>query len=231
MHIIPRFLVCALCVLLDLFVLVVYGVIKVVGAPLPKSVHRASHPTLVLLHGSGADEHQFHVATRLYAGWANTITLDLTGDKTIEQYAFDLALQIDHLRDVYLVGVSMGGLIAAQYAYVLQRQNVRGVVTIGTPWRGSPALRGLGWMFRTKRHAQMHPESEFLVTLHSYLHPRMPLLTVGSYADLHVPNEYSQPPISHLRHTHHALVAPGHIALTVTPTIFRAIRKWITNNA
>lgn len=234
MHRLLRVPLIVACVVLDVLVLVVYGVALVLGcADTGVGLHSygTPHPTkpdIVLLHGSGADARQFLLARYLMrACRVHTINLSRDGDKSIQDYAKEVVGLLHTLdRDVVLVGVSMGGLIAV--CATMEYERVRGVVTIGSPFGGAPALDlpGAAWLLPSERHKQMKRHSIFLA---SYLPmwafhkaPLCPVLSFGSLADFHVPDEYSRPPVGDVQyHQHHTLVAPGHIALTVTPSIFR----------
>lgn len=163
---------------------------------------------LVLVHGSSADSRQFAVVEPLLARAgvaARCHAVDLPhGDATpIEALVDALCERIPEGRRVVLLGVSMGGLVAARFA--AQRAAARGVtvhrlVAVATPFGGAPLLEKsqlLRTMLATKRHEQMTPGSEFLRETERLLAARAPgdfgITSFGSDLDLHVPEPYARP--------------------------------------
>ena len=66
---------------------------------------------------------------------------------------------------VYLVGHSFGGLLAAWYASVYPKR-VKHLVTIATPWQGTPVARIFGYFWRNSQMFQnTRPGAEVLQLL------------------------------------------------------------------
>ncbi len=207
-----------------------------------------SRPVIFLIHGSGADDRQFILAKKILQKTAYPIeSINLSNENlTIEEYSQSVAGYIRALgiKSIILIGVSMGGLIAAYYAASQDHDQVeiKGIVTIGSPFGGAPALNYYPQFMlnKNKRYAQMRPGSEFLKNL-SYkmdqniiqLNNGCKYLSFGSVADLHVPDEFSRPflPVFsyYVHHTHVSLKMPGHIALTIYPFIFHRINSFISS--
>lgn len=210
-----------------------------------------SLPTILFIHGSGSSDEQFLLARHTFFRNVPIATINLPKDKqySIEQYIQMVKQRLDQIdnKSIVLVGVSMGGLIASSVALdksaiALSEQQasrssrIRGVCTIGTPFQGAPLaplVKRLDKIFGIQypvRYSQMEPDSTFLQRLNnpSNKHKlKCPLLTIGSYSDFYVPNEYALPavPLS-TNHQHVAYWTPGHIALTMDPFIFYRLKQW-----
>jgi pimeloyl-ACP methyl ester carboxylesterase len=231
------FFALAAFLVLDLLLVVVYTGRLLTHWCLGSSRHHnppwpASDFLIVLLHGSGADDVQFLLARRFLRDLpVVTLNIPHTRSTTIRECAETLHATLrDHpATQLVLVGVSMGGLVAAAAAYnYLAPGRVAGVVTIGSPWRGAPLLlRTPDWFRLPQRHVEMTPGSAVLAGLGKQASERMdiPLLTIGSLADLHVPDAYSTPG-KFVHHEHVSLQVPGHIALTLDWRIWRRVRSF-----
>jgi pimeloyl-ACP methyl ester carboxylesterase len=146
---------------------------------------------IVLVHGSGSNELQFIPArlflvdlmrdesvSRQVIKSYNIFSLDLTCDKTISEYTLQLSKFISNKvlpnhSEFSLVGYSLGGIIAANYArtfpYVDQ---LKLVTTVCSPWKGSSLLKTLQPYFPTlqyNRHYEMLPNSDILNELLNYV--------------------------------------------------------------
>lgn len=136
------------------------------------------------------------------------------------------------IRRIVLCGMSMGGLIASVCAEKLSAENhvkVEMIITISSPLQGAPLLTTcLNRIFRTKRHQQMTPNSEFLLQLNRQLaQSSISILTFGSESDIHVPSEFACPTQQSnpaQQRTHISYRIPGHIAITLYPPVFQHIR-------
>eukprot|EP01124_Arcella_intermedia_P027425 TRINITY_DN5367_c0_g1_i1.p1 TRINITY_DN5367_c0_g1~~TRINITY_DN5367_c0_g1_i1.p1 ORF type:complete len:284 (+),score=52.67 TRINITY_DN5367_c0_g1_i1:82-933(+) len=71
---------------------------------------------------------------------------------------------------VILIGHSMGGLVAAEYA-TRHKDQVKCIISISTPWKGSPLLGVFNCLpcFSSKRYIYMTPDSEELRRIHQEL--------------------------------------------------------------
>ncbi len=176
-----------------------------VGGPHDESKH-----TVVLVHGSGANEAQWlinriHLGKRYNVYSVQLNEIPANPDEDINVYVERLREKIEDIsklgsqniarEKLILIGHSMGGLVVAKYAQNVSEQNEYyrspdSVITIGTPWRGAPAL-GQGIIFDTVRHHQMTPGSKFLSELK--LNPDVNYFCFGGKADLQVPLSHSHP--------------------------------------
>lgn len=233
-----RAFLCAICIPIDLFVVSLYGLLRLKRWIRPPPRQKFSifkdckRPVMVMIHGSGSDSLQFILAQWLLKEIPMT-TIDLIQkrNKSIVDHAEELGLFLDYLhsqgtKSVVLLGVSMGGLVASWYAehHKDKKVQIRGIVTIGTPFQGAPLLNiciPKYLLFQLPiRHLEMTPGSRFLHHLAAKQRKsQYQYLTIGSEADLHVPNEYScsytVPSVQHV-----TLRFPAHIALTAFPPIF-----------
>jgi pimeloyl-ACP methyl ester carboxylesterase len=230
-----RILYCTIFLVFDLLILALYGIIltyKYIYSKFNKpKIVRTDYDdktVLFMVHGSSADETQFILA-KYMLGAIPTETINLRGDCVIEEFAEQIHQRIQELciKSVILLGVSMGGLACSYYAHSVKHQiNIKGIITIGTPFLGAPLLDYLSK--NSLRHQQMSCGSNFLKDLNNSLSKiSYPYLTFGSKVDLHVPDKYSIPLV---KHAHYTLDYPGHIALTISPYIFRLVKKFYYDN-
>ena len=104
---------------------------------------------VIYIHGANADSDNF-----------NYYKLKLPEHKSIapnydmSEDPFDLVMAFKNRKDkefgdekVILVGHSFGGIIASWYASVFQ-EHVSHLVTIATPWEGTPVARIFGYFWR-----------------------------------------------------------------------------------
>jgi len=106
-------------------------------------------PNVIYIHGANADSDNF-----------NYYKLKLPEHKSIapnydmSEDPFDLVMAFKNRKDkefgdekIILVGHSFGGIIASWYASVFQ-EHVSHLVTIATPWEGTPVARIFGYFWR-----------------------------------------------------------------------------------
>ena len=162
---------------------------------------------LLLVHGSGVTELNFLSARniidkimnksgkhyKVYACNLNGHTADKS--ESIEDYAKKLydKIQTISAEEIILIGHSMGGLVSA---YCAENYNVpvKKIITIGTPWEGSPILSKLigNFWYKGARFYQMLPNSDWLNKLHQQVKKsKINYYTYGSNLDYIVPYEYS----------------------------------------
>jgi pimeloyl-ACP methyl ester carboxylesterase len=245
-----RVLLILFCIPIDICTLVVYACLLAYRYFSPETAlavaESQSKNVILMVHGSGADDRQFILARSIFKNnncryTGNTINLS-RGDCTIEEHAKEVSDLIEKLQpsNLILVGVSMGGLVACYYANFLKptQVNIKHIFTIGTPFKGAPLLpvlrsSCLAKWFQAKRYTQMQPNSTFLSKLNQAIaNSSLNYTTFGSYADIHVPEEYSFPALANFKQNcaqfeHIPLLYPAHIALTVYPFIFTTINDRI----
>lgn len=221
----------------------------------PKSIDPTSkEPFLILVHGSSANQSEFLLA-RCYLkwlGWNRIYSLNLedsaaTGH-SIEQYAVGVLLPfLIQLSDQYhqvggqgplpviLIGHSMGGLVSEVVRQVLTQPDsnrdlisIQGMVTLGTPWRGAPALRLIPESHLSARHRQMAPHSAFIQCMKTQL--TVPVLCVTSQSDLHVPGQAALHTSAQEKHplvTEYAANYHGHFGMVCSIQVWKQIHSWI----
>jgi len=204
------------------------------------------HPAILLLHGSGGNHGTLAMGVhRLHKRFPNCVyTIQYDGiwktdrTKSIDQYVQVLKQKcLDIQRrtqqnQIYLVGHSLGGLIAARFAQSCAAEihiEVPAVVTLGSPWRGSHLINklwspGQAW---TSRHEDMRPDSPFVRSLNRNLpHHVTRFYCVGSLSDLLVPFEQAIP---HGRSEDHkdnlCLNGIGHYTLIVYPMVWEHVEE------
>ena len=167
---------------------------------------------LLLVHGSGANEGQFLISRKIIDNIlkekgveCRVYSLDLNGFsasqyESIDDYAKKLIgkvkkIEEDGVKKLTIVGHSMGGLVASHYVenYCTNKQIIKCVCTIGTPWHGVPLLKyiyGLPFI-NSKRYLDMIPNSDFLKQLHEKVYnSNVVYKTIGSKWDMQVPYGY-----------------------------------------
>jgi len=157
------------------------------------------NPVVILVHGSGSNEAQWLI-NRIHLSYSFDVYSVQLNSVPANSHE-DIDLYVDKLRDkmrtinirdrkVVLIGHSMGGLVCAKYATIVHDiGNITDIITIGTPWRGAPALN---WVkFDTIRHTQMTPDSDFLRTL--VFRDKIRYYCFGGKADMQVPFSHSAP--------------------------------------
>jgi triacylglycerol esterase/lipase EstA (alpha/beta hydrolase family) len=165
---------------------------------------------LLLVHGSGVTELNFLSARNIinklmkktnkyYKVYAcNLNEYCANKNEIIEDYCKKLYDKIqkikdDNVEEITLIGHSMGGLVSA---YCAENYDipVKTIITIGTPWQGSPILKPLIdilW-YKGKRYRQMLPGSKWLDTLHEQIKKsKITYYAYGSNLDYVVPYKYS----------------------------------------
>lgn len=152
--------------------------------------------TVMLIHGFGQNRHTWHTTHRSFsaylaaAGW-DVFNAELRGHgrsrrfgssrpRLLDDYirldlpAFvDEALRLSGHDQLFLIGHSMGGLIAYSVAGTTLRDRVRGVVSLGSPYRfgrGSHALGALSVFADAVRFTGLLDQN-----------PPMPLRWVGNH--------------------------------------------------
>jgi pimeloyl-ACP methyl ester carboxylesterase len=192
--------------------------------------HNKKLPPMLLIHGSGSNEAQW-LLTRFYLRkHFNLYSVQLNSlpaDKhySIADYTSHVLFKINKIINDYddnikitLVGHSMGGLVASYYAewnpkYISQ------IVTIGTPWKGAPALNYIN--MKTQRHKEMTPDSDLLNCLYRRLeNSNNKYICLGSIYDFQVPYDYSYPDTKNIISVKYSL---GHTSAVAFPFIWKKI--------
>lgn len=155
---------------------------------------RPTRGTVILVHGFAHNRYTWHSSKRSFSayldeqGW-DVFNVDLRGhgrsrrfgaDKPglLDEYIFEdvpacvrEAIRLSGHERVFLVGHSMGGLIAYAAAATALRDQLAGLITIGSPYRfgaGNPVLRAGSMAFRAIRSTGVLDSN-----------PRFPLRALG----------------------------------------------------
>ncbi len=193
---------------------------------------------ILLIHGSGASEIQFMISRKiidnimkkegkLYRVYSCDLSKTYIHDKTLgigdysnaaSKYLVNICRR-DNLKEIVVIGHSMGGLVAADLA--IKHYQVKKVVTIGTPWHGAPLLNKVGCLLPTKRHKQMTPGSDFLKKLRDdVLESKCPLLCLGAEYDFQVPKTYAH---MHGANAVNMSTPYSHVTIILAPSTWEAI--------
>ncbi len=139
------------------FKLVLLLLIGIPNLSQAKSSKMEQHPLIVLFHGLGNNAASFNTMKhQLVKSFSDDAVLSLMSTEGMNSINFSIKQQAEmnfkelssnHLKDLshrpmLLVGHSQGGLRA--YAFMKQYEhcfNIKGLVTIDTPWEGAPGAR------------------------------------------------------------------------------------------
>jgi len=108
--------------------------------------------------------------------------------RSIDEYAMTLKKFLPKDREFTLIGFSMGGLIALKYADNTNWKNIKKVITVATPFGGSPKAAYLPFWKATH---QMREGSEYLDQFQKMKLPRNKLLCAYGEDDDLVNNEHT----------------------------------------
>lgn len=213
----------------------------------PVDIKKDKTPIL-LLHGSGFNQSQW-ILGRYFLdqkNYGSVFSLNFDGlasndpNKGIDDYASEklakkiLEVQkITGLSKMILIGHSMGGLVAGQYAETLAAQQgiaIEHVMTIGTPWKGAPLLGQRAEDSKPKRYAQMAPGNRFREELLSKANAsetngQRKYYTVGSRNDFLVPSPASN--VTENSERNRSFNYLGHYGLVASPAVWKQIRSWL----
>lgn len=116
---------------------------------------------ILLIHGAGATSIGFNYLSLWLDEELQTI------DYKVGDSHSDIFKKIERPREVdYVIGHSYGGLLAAEWLSKDVR-NVKGIMTIATPWQGSPTARILNWFLSDPVWEDMKPGSALLKKINS----------------------------------------------------------------
>ena len=111
---------------------------------------------ILLIHGAGSSSNYFNYVSLWLDQELQAIDYEVGDDHNA---IFDKIQRPDEV--TYIVGHSYGGLLGAEWLSKDTR-NVKGLLTIATPWQGSPTARILNWFLSDAVWNDMKPGSELL---------------------------------------------------------------------
>jgi|TARA_R110001592_G_scaffold91701_1_gene268122 pimeloyl-ACP methyl ester carboxylesterase len=116
---------------------------------------------ILLIHGAGASSNNFNYLSLWLDQELQTVDYQVGDDhETIFK-------KIQRPNEVtYVIGHSYGGLLGAEWLSKDIR-NVKGLVSIATPWQGSPTARILQWFLSDEVWKDMNPGSDLLRKINS----------------------------------------------------------------
>jgi len=103
----------------------------------------------------------------------------------VKKWLDDLAAHVDaltskHTTRISLIGWSLGGLYAREVAKIIPRR-VRCVITLGTPFAGTPEQTNVGWVYRALNGQPLAADQALLGRLRTA--PTMPTTSIYSRTD------------------------------------------------
>lgn len=146
---------------------------------------------ILLIHGYKHDAGAWilHKKKLVEAGYGPAYVMDLgSANHSIEEYAHRVQLKAEAIaattgvKDLLLIGFSMGGVVASYYALHLAKENtVKGIITLGSPLEGTRmAIFGGG-----ECAAQIRYRTSFIMSLKNRIadNRKIPFWHIGSWAD------------------------------------------------
>jgi predicted alpha/beta hydrolase family esterase len=127
---------------------------------------------------------------------------------------------------VNLIGHSIGGLIAAKYA---KTKYVNIVITISTPFRGTPLFRYLTYNYNWKN--EILPNSKFLTSLHHEISSQaltkgmlVPIICIGSKNDISAPLPWCS---TYESKNCYNIGRAGHLSILFIPKLWKLVDRLI----
>ncbi len=112
---------------------------------------------ILMIHGAGATSLSFNYISLWLDQEIQTI------DYKVGESKEDIFKRIENPDKVeYIMGHSYGGLLGAIWLDRNPDNNVKGLITIASPWQGSPTARILNWFLSDPVWHDMKPGSELL---------------------------------------------------------------------
>lgn len=131
---------------------------------------------LLLIHGAGSSAYSWNYISLWLDQPIQTIEYTVGQD---HESIFDSIEYPEEIQTV--IGHSYGGLLGAEWLSQDVR-NVRGLITIASPWQGSPTARILNWFLSDPVWNDMKPGSEFLRRINN-INLTIPLLNIVAVPD------------------------------------------------
>jgi pimeloyl-ACP methyl ester carboxylesterase len=235
-------------VLFDIFLLPGAGLLCL-WAKLDSSPQKIAKVPILLLHGSGFNEKEWCVG-KFFLGskYGPVYSLNYDGIvsndplKGIDDYATGIVcdyireITFNHInKKIILIGHSMGGFIASYYAeYVAEQEGVINdkLITIATPWQGTPTLGYIGDL-TLKRYQQMSQQDDANQTrsklvesaLESERTCRRKYYNIWSTKDYVVPFQSGR--LTHIASRCLEFNWFGHYLIVIWPQTWWQIRKWL----
>jgi pimeloyl-ACP methyl ester carboxylesterase len=136
------------------------------------------------------------------------------------------ALTADHRSRISLIGWSLGGIYAREVAKKIPKR-VRCVITLGTPFAGTPEQTNVAWFYRLLNGQKLSADEELLTRLRTA--PAAPTLSIYSRTDGVVA---WQACMNHdCPHVEHVEVAGSHCGLGWNPAALEVIARTLARRA
>jgi len=213
--------------------------------PTPDKVKKGIVPIL-LIHGNDFNETEWVIGRLFLKSVQYGSVYSLNYDQLIrhdqskgpDDYARnEIHIKIEEIllqtksNQIILIGHSMGGLIAGDYAEYVSPKSVKHIITISTPWQGAPIIQVVKYLpcFSSKRYQQMLPNSAYLKELNDSVRRSIDegkhqYYTICSTVDPFVPNQRG---LIDSRARDKIFSFLGHYGPMVWPGTWLKIRQWL----
>lgn len=141
---------------------------------------------VIYIHGANADADNFNYYKLILSKHES-----ISPEYSMDENPYDLVENIKQQKErefgkkpVILVGHSFGGILAGWFASVYHA-DVKHLITIATPWHGTPVARIFGWVFADPEWKHNKPNADVLNLLQKkqYVKPHTNIVcTKGSNA-------------------------------------------------
>ena len=112
---------------------------------------------ILMIHGAGATSLSFNYISLWLDQEIQTI------DYKVGESMDNIFKRIQNPDDItYILGHSYGGLLGATWLNQTKRHYCKGLITIASPWQGSPTARILNWFLSDPVWQDMKPGSDLL---------------------------------------------------------------------
>ncbi len=245
---IPR---AALAIVVDLVLVVASAIVILVVHSFKPDFNPKDHEIkkdkipILLIHGSRSNEAQWILGRQFLKKeeYGSVFSLNLDGlasndpTKGIDDYAQTVSEKIKEIKaktgqnQVILIGHSMGGLVAGYYAqHLAPKGEIKHIMSVATPWQGTPFLARHFPDTKEKRYKQMLPDSldRWLLTTHLLRSERrgdFKLYDIGSTMDFLVPASCSN--LTEDPRRQRVFTYLGHYGSVIAPPVWWQIRSWL----
>lgn len=240
-----------LAIIIDLSLLAPAAILVIIamcGVKFDPTEPKQDKIPILLIHGNGFNETEWVLGRQFlkkeHYGSVFSLNYDglLTNDSKmgIDDYAKEkISHKIKEIKkatgqnEIILIGHSMGGLIASQYAEniaVDDKTTIKHIISIATPWQGAPLLNFVPESMISKRLQQMSPHNPWRKNLveNALKSERMgtrKYYHLNSTTDIMAPSPYSN--LSEDPRRQYTLSYLGHYGIIGSPHVWWQIRDWL----
>jgi pimeloyl-ACP methyl ester carboxylesterase len=185
--------------------------------------NRKGAKPILLIHGYGGHSIQWVPISWFYLKQFDIYTINISFNSHLTLLNINIENKITQIYEetgmkVNLIGHSMGGLVASKY---INHSKVNNIITIATPFRGTPLLNY--FKFENNCINDIQKKSEFLNILHSNIQKEKKTIhCFGSHYDIYVPYPRYLP--YYCFNDYHIKLS-GHLNILIMPSLWNQINN------